>query len=474
MTMVLNQKDIKFLQKRQRDDTGRIFSWNDRIFRGIFPKKEDHVKSMFSSGFLTELISQNCFPETWLTDYNMEGFSMIIEHKKIWPVIYPQEWTFSMLRDAALLVCRTALIAKRYGYNMRDCHGLNVLFDGVTPKFIDLGSFVTDTYMGWKPYEEFLRFYYYPLRIWQHNNFLGKLSIFSGNLTPHENYWKYQHPFFRHINPNFLRRLIGWYLRPSMLVSNSFLDTESLVGINKYLYKLIKKRVISPASADLERLVRKINSISPIKTLSYWHSYHEDIKEKAGRFGRIIEIINSFGEDVRTAVDFGGNQGKFSKQLLQLTGISEVVCVDSDESAVESGYLKENRGNKGKITFAHYDFMGGIVKLRFMAPNDRFRADLAVALALTHHLTLAQGYDIEDVFRYISGYAKKYVLIEFMPLGLWVKGRQPSTPDWYTADWFREAFTKYFDLVLEEKLRENNTIFAGKVRKGSEENSANV
>ena len=144
MTMVLNPEDVKYLQKRQRDDTGRVFSWNGRIFRGIFPRQAEHVKTMFSNGFIRELITRKYFPETSITDYQMEGFSIILEHKRIWPVLYPQEWTFSMLKDAALMVCRTAIIAKRYGYNMRDCHGLNVLFDGANPQFIDLGSFIPD------------------------------------------------------------------------------------------------------------------------------------------------------------------------------------------------------------------------------------------------------------------------------------------------------------------------------------------
>ena len=303
---------------------------------------------------------------------------------------------------------------------------------------------------------------------------MGKLSIFSGNLTLHENYWKYQHPLLRRINTGLLNRWINWYLRPSQLGCYSFTDLNALTGLNRLLGRLIRKRVISPESVNLEKLIRKIDSLSQIKTSSYWESYHEDVKEKADRFGRIIEIINSLDGEVRSAVDFGGNQGKFSRQMLDQTGLKEVACVDSDENAVNTGYLSGGNSDKGKITFAHYDFMGGIVKLRFTPPNERFQADLVVALALTHHLTLAQGYDIDEVFRYISGYAKKYVLIEFMPLGLWVKGRQPNTPEWYTSARFRKAFAKFSDLVLEEKLRENNVIFVGKVRPASKENPANA
>jgi hypothetical protein len=108
--------------------------------------------------------------------------------------------------------------------------------------------------------------------------------------------------------------------------------------------------------------------------------------------------------------------------------------------------------------------MGPTVKLRFMLPSERFKSDVAIALALTHHLLLSQGYDIDDILKNVSAYARKYVFVEFMPLGLWVTGQKPNVPDWYTPDWFRQSFVKFFDLILEEKLRVNNILFVGKVR----------
>lgn len=467
MNQTLRPEEVQYLQKRQRDDTGRVFSWGRRIFRGIFPEQEAHVRSMFSTGFLKELISNNCFPDTWVTDYNMEGYSLVLEHKRIWPVVYPQDWTFSMLKDAALLICRTAQTAKAYGFNMRDCHGLNVLFDGTTPKFIDLGSFITDELLGWKPYEEFLRFYYYPLMIWQYNSFVGKLSIFSGNLTSHDTYWQSRHPIFRQISPRVLDRLISWSLRPAALASSPFSGNATLSRANRILFGLLKKRAFIPENVDLARLARKVNSVNQRKDRSQWGSYHANIKEKAERFDRIIEIVNALEGSVTSAVDFGGNQGKFSRQLLERSGVQEVVCVDSDENAIDTGYCQGQLVQKGIITFVHYDFMGGIVKLRFMLPSERFRSDLVTALALTHHLILTQGYDIDGIFENLAAYAKKYVLIEFMPLGLWVKGGKPNTPSWYTVDWFRHSFLQFFDLVLEEQLRENNILFVGKVRQAA-------
>lgn len=468
MNFNIKKEEVRFLQKKKKDDVSRVFTWRGRIFRGVFPERESYVHTLFSTGFLEELISQNLFPRTWITDYRMEDFSLIIEHERIWPIVYPQEWTFSMLKDAALLVCRIALLAKDCGFNLKDCHGLNVLFDGVSPKFSDLGSFIPDIYIGWHPYEEFLRFYYYPLNIWKHNSFIGKLSIFSGNLTFHETYWQYKYPILRSISPKLLSRFIRLCLMPELLPSHpSSTIQQRFWSKSKLLYELVRRRIIPTRSMDLRKLMKKIERIRHNKSKSPWGTYHYGIKKKAERFDRIIEIINRIGNDVSSAVDLGGNQGKFSRLLIQETNAEKVVCIDYDENAIDAGYNQRKTLNAGKITFAHYDFMAPIVKLSWQLPNERFKSDMAIALALTHHLILSQKYDIDDILTNISAYAKKYVFIEFMPLGLWVKGQKSNVPNWYTCDWFRQSFMKFFDLVWEEKLRENNILFVGKVRSNS-------
>jgi hypothetical protein len=62
-------------------------------------------------------------------------------------------------------------------------------------------------------------------------------------------------------------------------------------------------------------------------------------------------------------------------------------------------------------------------------------SDVVFALALTHHLILSQNYDIHAIFSTISMYSRKYVYIEFCPLGLWSNGKAPPFPDWYNEAW---------------------------------------
>ena len=54
-----------------------------------------------------------------------------------------------------------------------------------------------------------------------------------------------------------------------------------------------------------------------------------------------------------------------------------------------------------------------------------------------------------------------------MPLGLWDGKTAPPVPRWYTIDWFRSSFEKYFNIVLEEKVWENRILFVGELKDSS-------
>jgi hypothetical protein len=214
----------------------------------------------------------------------------------------------------------------------------------------------------------------------------------------------------------------------------------------------------------IEDVIAEIEAMSRSEPASTWGSYHEDVREKAERFDRIIEIVKSMDGPLETAVDLGGNQGRFSRLLASRIDGLRVVCVDCDEMAVDRGFVQTRQeAGTGRVTFANYDFMGGAAMFRFPLPVERFRADVVLALAVTHHLILGQKFNVDDVMGYIGAYSRKYVLAEFMPLGLWSKGQEVAVPVWYTVDWFRTAFSRRFKIIHEEKLRMNNVLFVGRI-----------
>ena len=96
----------------------------------------------------------------------------------------------------------------------------------------------------------------------------------------------------------------------------------------------------------------------------------------------------------------------------------------------------------------------------------RLKSDIALSLAVTHHLILTSGFSLSAILERLASYSKKYVMVEFMPLGLWSieNKKEQKLPDWYNVEWFRKEFSSKFELILEEQVEENRIVFFGKLK----------
>ncbi|HVR13599.1 MAG TPA: hypothetical protein VMS41_07450, partial [Gaiellaceae bacterium] len=90
--------------------------------------------------------------------------SAVLEHERIPFVSYPYEWTFAMLRDAALLQLELLRRALDEDLMLKDSSSYNVQWRGAKPVFIDVGSFER-LRQGepWAGYRQFCMLYLNPL-----------------------------------------------------------------------------------------------------------------------------------------------------------------------------------------------------------------------------------------------------------------------------------------------------------------------
>lgn len=123
------------------DRVGRLFYWQGRVYRGIYPEAASTIKELFASGCLEELVRRNIFPASRITEYTLDGFALVVEHEVIPIVVYPHEWSFDMFRQAALVVLEVVEVAERFGWDIQDCSPYNILFKNTQPVYVDLGSF---------------------------------------------------------------------------------------------------------------------------------------------------------------------------------------------------------------------------------------------------------------------------------------------------------------------------------------------
>src|SRR5690606_15359154 len=123
-----------------RDPANQVFYAGDEVLRGLRGPAVDDWRALAGSGFFPQSVArgQICRTEEVGPD---AGFELVLRHERIPFISHPYEWTFSMLRDAALLHLEILLAALAEGMTTKDGTAYNIQWRGTVPTFIDVGSF---------------------------------------------------------------------------------------------------------------------------------------------------------------------------------------------------------------------------------------------------------------------------------------------------------------------------------------------
>jgi hypothetical protein len=467
-------EDVKYLSFTEMDEIGRIFSWNDKTLRGISKKYTAETNELLSSGLIEELVQKKLFPVTAVSDYSLESFGLILEHQKITPVTYPFEWSFEMLKAAGQVVLEVNKIANRYGYELKDAHPFNVIFDKHRPMYVDFGSFIKRNGTSWLGYEDFIKSYCYPLKQWKTGEqFLTRANLASSlrGGMPHSSYYNWKSPFYRLFSIDFIDKIADNFYKFKTIQSipNDQIENKFSGRIGKLILNLKKSKILPFQKTSIEKLSRKLKRIKMRKNQSMWVDYHSQFIDSKGelrttpRFARILEIVNEL--KIKSALELAGNQGVFSEMLLHQTTIENIICTDYDSQAIDSLY-KRCIEKELDVTPVVLNIRNPISDTWLPLFENRIETpECAIGLALLHHLILTQGLGLQTIFDIFKSYTSKYVFIEFMPLGLWsASSPEVNVPEWYNVDWFKEIFEKNFNLIKQEQLEDNRILFVGIIK----------
>jgi hypothetical protein len=457
------------------DPTGFLFRYESRIFRAINDPAKNDILYLFNSGAIDELNKANLIPFTAISDIKLDGFELVLEHKKIDVVTFATEWSFEMLKEAAKVIIDVNKILFKYDFETKDAHNNNILFDGCMPKFVDIGSFHRrKNKKYWECKDEFYKIFVFPLKMWSSGNsqFARKsLSDVAGYLQRHE-YTLYKYPFLRIFPISFITK-ISYLLEVERNLTKFNLDTIFIVKKPELKRKLLKSiHKISLAGflphneIDLTDMGQKIDRIKKPVFATKWGEYHSNVNKdeqfkEGGRFNLVINLIKQF--NINEVLEIGGNQGLLSLELSKF--INKVICSDYDEVAVDNMFLNARQGN-AFITPVLLDLMHPTyLSLNYsysLRPQLRLKSQTTIALAISHHLILGQKVPIDVMFKTLIEYTKEFLFIEFMPNGI---DKSPN-PEWYTRNWFRENFENYFQLLKEIPSVEDSSriLFFGRLK----------
>ena len=96
----------------------------------------------FQNGLIAELQARQLIPNTNIAPYELDGYAFILQHEKIKHISGAQEWSFSMLQDAALMQLDVLEVLLKHGFSSQDSHTGNIMFKDNHPVWVDITSFI--------------------------------------------------------------------------------------------------------------------------------------------------------------------------------------------------------------------------------------------------------------------------------------------------------------------------------------------
>lgn len=407
------------------DEVGVVFYWRNNIYRAIKNEYSEFYKNLFDTNNIQELFGKGLI-ETELTDLSLEGFGLVLRHKRVPFVSYNVEWCAEMLKDAALLICDLSAGLYARGLALKDSHPWNILFDKGKPFYIDWGSIVSlKNQAGW-PYHEFRSKFIFPLLLMS----AGK-SWIARRLMIDTLHSPTRSDVYRLIMGRVSKKLMFNFFRADRYFSR-YIRKYDLKFFNR-LRKMIESIPFTYQKTNWT------NYEGPGD--KYCHDYHENWPAKIQNIFKIVRDCKP-----KTVLDIGCNRGWFS-ELAAKHGAS-VVSMDLDESNLTQVY-KNVRENGLPILPVTMDICSPTpphgINMAYKAPEKRFRADMVMALALIHHLTFKRGFTFEAIAKLFADFTERWLLVEFVPPDdIYVKEWMSERFKWYDLDGFVNALSTYF------------------------------
>ena len=437
-----------------RDTSGFVFSHKGNIYRHINPVYESHYIQLMQSGLYDELVKKGkLIAHSEITD--LEKFDRtdgkILLPQQIPFISYPYEWSFNMWKDAALLTLQIAMASLKKEMILKDATPFNIQFFKGKPVFIDTLSF--EKYEEGKPwiaYRQFSECFLGPLLLMHYcHPDVNKLFAVYPNGIPID--------VLAGLLPKRSKWNMGTLLHVHLQAKFSGKQKNTTGKENNF-----SKQKLELLLKGLESFVQKL-SVKKVKTP--WDDYYTDTILGNDYLNAKTTLVRSFCNfiDFKTVIDLGANDGHFS---LLFNDDKQVIATDADCNCINDLYLnlkKESRANilplVNNLTTPSPAI--GWNNTERESITSRLKAELVLALALIHHLAIANNVPLQLVADWLQPMGENLV-IEFVPksdekVKLLLQNRKDIFDD-YTLENFKLIFAEKYQLVKEEKVGNTNRV----------------
>jgi hypothetical protein len=404
-----------------RDRSGRVFYDQGQVYRALGADGLSDWSAVNQKSFVTTamksggLIRTETIPhvEAPPSEFKCEA---VLRHAVIPIVTWPFEWSFSMLRSAALLTLELMHEALLEDAILKDGTAFNVQFIGACPTWIDTGS-ILPLRPGqiWEGYRQFCQTFLYPLMLqsWKNIDFQPWLRGSLEGISPRDF--------------SALLSMRDMFRRGAF--SHVWLHAQ-LQGQNAAKPKLadaLKDNGFSRGMivSNVRGLRRIVEGLAWSADKSTWSDYDKSsapvrrdaaIKEKF-----VVEVCQSQSAQTSTVAsktwktvwDLGCNQGRYSR--LASPHAEAVLAIDSDHLSIDRLFRTLNAEGNRTITPMVCNLSDPSPSLGWRLQErrsleQRSKPDLVFCLALIHHLVIGSNLLLADVINWLASLKASVVL----------------------------------------------------------------
>lgn len=428
-----------------RDPANQIFYAGEEVLRGLRGPAVDDWRALAGSGFFPRMVGEGKICATEETEPVPDGFGLVLRHERIPFVSYPYEWTFSMLRDAALLHLEILLAALAERMTTKDGSAYNLQWRGATPTFVDVGSFERlREGEPWAGYRQFCQTMLYPLMLTAHLR-VGFQPWLRAQIEGIESSQlrrmlrgskRFAAGAFKHVHLH--DAMQARFARTS---AGEMRDEMRAAGFSTEL-------VVATVRA-LQKLVRRLDWQPPA---SHWDGYRttctytaDDRDAKIAFVDAALAGATAAAGRLDSVLDLGANDGEYSRIAAQHA--RHVVAVESDHAVTDTLYRRLRDEGDRRILPLVMDLAdpspgGGWRGTERASFAGRAGADAVLALALVHHLAIGRNVPLPEVVDWLAGLGR-WLVVEFVaPADPMAQRLLANKPAGLFGDYHREAFER--------------------------------
>lgn len=438
-----------------RDPSGFVYRREGQLYRQINPVYAPTFERLMQSGLYQALVEAGQLIAHRQVDVSYAATSeaaVVIQPELIPFVSYPYEWSFSQLKQAALLTLAIHEQALKFDLALKDSSAYNIQFVGARPVLIDTLSFEPyNEGQPWVAYRQFCQHFLAPLAL------MSKVDVRLQQL---------RRVYLDGVPLDLASRLLPGSTRLNFgLMSHIVLHAKSQ---QRYAHSAAKTHAGRMGRTALLGLIDSLRST--VKALQWqasgteWGAYYEHTNYTSAALRDkqrlVAELLDRIQPAPRQVWDLGANTGVFSRLASQRGWYT--VAMDIDPAAVENSYLTGRAAAETNLLPLLMDLTNPSAGLGWAHHErqsliERGPADVALALALIHHLAIANNLPFAHIAQFF-GEMCEWLIIEFVPRSDSQVQRLLASRvdifDQYQPDAFEQVFAGYFAIVARAPIPE--------------------